>query len=488
MARSEPFRALLEEAMQADAPVRLVGTPAPQSSPALVIDDEHKRPTLEQRLDAAVLAAGATPPHGLRPPKLAPKNMVPLRLAPPPPSPMAPARRDDGEDRAPTPRMLQFLLDEATKPGVADDSVSAIPRLEPVLDSGKVAVAYGVMTNVYRLGSIISEETPSRPLPILALDAGDVETRVLRRGNKVMTLKSLDDDVSLSAFSFSADDALGTTEGFAEPDRAPHAPAAVALQALSEEGWADDSFEEVDLGGDDLDELARQLGLEGLVPRTTPPTRADDSLDGGPLDLASIPSVENDELNEISADDVELVAVPTPTISMRAMVVSRPVVAVDAVDALEDDDDSDIIDDNDDDEVTAVGRVSLLPSSLLDGLAEVKERESAAAALGFDDDVTPPHGTLRPSLEAPAAVRFVVAEAPARPRHESLTEAERQRNRARAHDLYLIALDDIACRDPHSAIVHLELALAYDDETPLYLDLLLQLNRQVHKPQPEFES
>jgi hypothetical protein len=473
--------------MQADAPVRLVRASAPQSSPALVVDDEHKRPTLEQRLDAAVLAAGATPPHGLRPPKLAQKNMVPLRLAPPPPSSMAPKRRDDSEDRAPAPRMLQFLLDEAARPGLADDSVSAIPRLEPVVDSGKVAVAYGVSTNVYRFGSIVSEETPSRPLPILALDGGDVETRVLRRGNKVMTLKSLDGDVSLSAFSFRSVDDDQTTEGFAEVDRAPHAPAAVALQALSDEGWdVEERFEEVDIAGDDLDELARQLGLEGMVPRTTPPTRADDSLDGVAAiigrscddDLDGI-----DEIDEIDADDVELVAVPTPTDSMRAMVVSRPVVQVKAAAALEDEFDDDVVSD---DEVTAVGRVSLLPSSLLEGIDIESERRSAMQS--FDDDVTPAHGTLKPSLEAPAAVRFVVAEAPARPRHQALTDAERQRNRARAHDLYLIALDDIACRDPHSAVVHLELALAYDDETPLYLDLLLQLNRQIHKPQAEFES
>ena len=472
MARPEPFRGLLEKAMQADAPpVRLVPT-APASSPTLVLDDEHKRPTLEQRLDAAVLAAGATPPHGLKPPKLQPKSLVPLRLAPP----MAP-HATAGEDRVgPQPRMLQFLLDDATRPGLVDDSVSAIPRLEPVHDTGKMPVAVGVNTNVYRLGSLLDEMTPSRPLPILGLD--EIESRLRKRADKVMTLKTLDRlDVSLRSFSLndtSLEDIDVTTDS--DIDRAPHAAAAVALPALSEEGLPDlDTNLDLDIGADDLDELARQLGLEGLVPRTTPPTRADDSLDG-------LTASADSEPHEIDADDIELVAVATPTNPMRAMVMARPVVPIDDIDALEDDEYN--LDDDDlslasavDDDYTPHG-TPRLPASLLAGLA--------AAAVGFDDDeVTPPHGTLRsgmrPSLEAPLAVRFVVAEAPARPRKEALNSKEIARNRLRARDLYLIALDDIACKDAHSAVVHLQLALAYDDETPLYLDLLSQLERQIAK-------
>jgi hypothetical protein len=94
---------------------------------------------------------------------------------------------------------------------------------------------------------------------------------------------------------------------------------------------------------------------------------------------------------------------------------------------------------------------------------------------------------MRPSLEAPSAVRFIVAEAPARPRKAALSSDELERNRARAHDLYLVALDDIACRDAQSAIVHLELALAYDDETPLYHDLLAQLQRKLAHKHPDTE-
>lgn len=488
--------------MQADAPraarPRLVSVPSapPASSPALVIDDEHKRTTLEQRLDAVVLAAGATPPHGIRAPSS--KRLVPLRLDRP-----APRVQLVDERTGPAPRMLQFLLDDHRPGSVTDDSVSAIPRLEPVQDSGRLPVTIGIQTNVYRLGSVVEEETPSRPLPVLGLADDEVETRKLKRVEKVLTLKTLDQlDVRLSAFTSSDTDSDTDSdiieivnEMRSDMERANHAAAAVALPVFSEEGPDQTpSFDAADLGGD-LDELARQLGLEGLVPRTTPPTRADDSLDGDDLlradplaDLAELDARiaaldgDIDDLpDELDADDVEIVAVTTPTNPMRAMVMSRPIIPVDAVDALEDDDD-------DDDGFALVptppSGTQRLPSSLLEGIDVAAANIDAA---GFDDDdvATPAHGTIRPRLEAPSAVRFIIAEAPARPRKAALSKTELERNRARAHDLYLIALDDIACRDPQSAIVHLELALAYDDETPLYHDLLAQVQRKVLRQQPE---
>jgi hypothetical protein len=460
-------------------------------SPAPVLDDEHQRPTLEQRLDAAVLAAGATPPHGLKAPKTTSKSMVPLRLE----APLAPSSSRLGDDRVgPQPRMLRFLLDDTTGAAGVDDSVSAMPRLEPVLDSGVMAVAVGVNTNVYRLGSLLDEVTPSRPLPVQGLDdVAEFEIRLRKRADKVMSLKKLDGlGVSLRSFSIN-DTALDdiTVEGDSESDsgRSSHAAAALALPALSDEG-SFDSVDDIDLDAAGLDELARQLGLEGLVPRAASPMRADDSLDGfGDLD------VDDGEYHEIDADDVddvddvELVAVTTPANPMRAIVMARPVVPIDDVDALEGDDDHDaeLAADFEDDGISLASAVDddytphgtpRLPASLLLGLS--------AAAVGFDDDeATPPHGTLslrhRPSLEAPSAVRFVVAEAPARPRKEALSPREMARNRLRARDLYLIALDDIAGKDARSAMVHLQLALAYDDETPLYHDLLAQLGRKLDK-------
>jgi hypothetical protein len=456
-------------------------------SPAPVLDDEHQRPTLEQRLDAAVLAAGATPPHGLRAPKTTSKSMVPLRLE----APLAPSSTRFGDDRVgPQPRMLRFLPDDTAAAVSAADAVSTFPRLEPVHDSGAVAVAVGVNTNVYHLGSLLDEVTPSRPLPVQGLDdVAELETRLRKRADKVISLKKLDGlDVSLRSFSLN-DTGLDdlTVEGDSESDsgRGPHAAAALALPALSDEGSVDfDSIDDIDLAAAGLDELARQLGLEGLVPRAAAPVRADDSLDG-----FGVVHADDGEYHEVDADDVELVAVTTPANPMRAIVMTRPVVPLDDVDALEGDDDHDaeLAADFDDDGLSLASAVDddytphgtpRLPSSLLAGLS--------AAAVGFDDDdATPPLGTLslrhRPSLEAPSAVRFVVAEAPARPRKEALSAGEIARNRLRARDLYLIALDDIAGKDARSAMVHLQLALAYDDETPLYHDLLAQLGRTLDK-------
>lgn len=487
MACPEPFRALLEKALQADTHVVRLAPPVPSMSPAPVLDVEHQRPTLEQRLDAAVLAAGATPPHGLKAPKTASKSMVPLRLA----APLAPSSSRLGDDRAsPQPRMMRFLLDETIGAAGADDSVSAMPRLEPVLDSGVMAVAVGVSTNVYRLGSLIDEMTPSRPLPVQGLDdVAELETRLRKRADKVMSLKKLDGlGVSLRSFSIN-DTALDdlTVEGDSDSDsgRSSHAAAALALPALSDEGSLDfDGVDDIDLAAAGLDELARQLGLEGLVPRAASPVRADDSLDG-----FGVVHADDGEYHEVDADDVELVAVTTPANPMRAIVIARPVVPLDDVDALEGDDDHDaeLAADFEDDGLSLASAVDddytphgtpRLPASLLAGLS--------AAAVGFDDDeITPPLGTLslrhRPSLEAPSAVRFVVAEAPARPRKEALSAREIARNRLRARDLYLIALDDIAGKDARSAMVHLQLALAYDDETPLYHDLLAQLGRTLDK-------
>ena len=266
--------------------------------------------------------------------------MVPLRLE----APLAPSSSRLGDDRVgPQPTMLRFLLDDTTGAAGVDDSVSAMPRLEPVLDSGVMAVAVGVNTNVYRLGSLLDEVTPSRPLPVQGLDdVAELETRLRKRADKVMSLKKLDGlGVSLRSFSIN-DTALDdiTVEGDSESDsgRSSHAAAALALPALSDEG-SFDSVDDIDLAAAGLDELARQLGLEGLVPRAASPMRADDSLDGfGDLD------VDDGEYHEVDADDVddvELVAVTTPANPMRAIVIARPVVPNDDVDALEGDDDHD---------------------------------------------------------------------------------------------------------------------------------------------------
>jgi hypothetical protein len=306
-------------------------------------------------------------------------------------------------------------------------------------------------------------------LEVLGDDVFDTEVSRKRRADKVVTRASIDGfGIRLRAFSLN-DTKSGDFDFVDDSDSRPHAAAAVALPVLSEEGLPelDDVFDS-GFGDSGIDELARQLGLEGLVPRTTPPQRADDSLDGGALD-------------EASADDIELVAVATPTNPMRAMVMQRPVVARDAVDDLEDDDDGFSAN-----QITPPSGTRKLPPSLLAG---TPLHGAAKAKAAFDEnEVTPALvPPARPSLEAPSAVRFVVAEAPARPRRDALSPRELERARTRAHDLYLIALDDLACKDAASAVVHLELALAYDDTQPLYHDLLTQLLRQIARNLPDVE-
>jgi len=473
LARQEPFRALLDKAMQAEVP-----TPRrrlPVASPALAIDDEHKRPTLEQRLDAAVLAAGATPPAGIKVPKS--KVLVPLRLD----APTAPARASEAVDRAtPAPRMLQFLLDDATRVG-GEDSVSRIPRRAPVDDTGKVPGRFGIRTNVYRLDTSASDPgLASRPLPL----ADDEHITVVGRPvSKVMTvLTAVADNVSISSFSFDADDDdIDRTDEGGHISRAPRAAAAVALHALSDEGSDDfDGTDGVDITNAHLDELARQLGLTGLaVPRSTSPRSIDDSSADVGVDLAALqsaldePAENSDRSGEAFAalqsellaefgdqhDDADDMPPLKATDPMR--VARRPVVALRDV-SVDVDDDGDLLDEFADDEPSNTLR---LPASLLSS--------------GFDDDteVTPPHGTKRLSLEAPEDIRFVVAPARVAP----LSADEIARNQGRAHDLYLVALDEIACRDADSAIMHLQLALAYDEDTSLYGDLLAQLEKKAHK-------
>ncbi|MDP2344475.1 MAG: hypothetical protein Q8O67_26205 [Deltaproteobacteria bacterium] len=464
-------------------------------SPAPVLDDEHQQTTLERRLDAAILAAGATPPHGLRSPSFggsadrAPdllarrstfdhpndhrpraSDLVPLRLDPPArPSDVvvvgadevtqADRQADRFGPRAPspdrfsqhTPKVLQFLRDDMRS---NDDSVSRIPRLEPVRDSTLI-VAVGVHTNVYRLRSSEEEETPARPLPAFAASVDEeADTAQRNRKDKVATHKSAE-GFGIALRSFSSDDfvdddddthegpPLAQTDGSGE--RLGRAVAAVALPALSDEGFGID--EPADLGSmDDLDELARQLGMHGAaIPRSARVDRVD--------------SVDSEEdLDEVSGDDIELVAVASPTDPFAAVVMGRA-----ATPELDDDDDY-----NDDLEVTAPRAIpgAPLPASLFRN--DVDD----------DDDETPARGSLRPAIVAPQAVRFIVSAAPARPRHEALSAEEKARNCLRAHDLYLVAMDDLGDGDPEGALVHLELAIAYDDETALYRDLLEQLKKK----------
>ncbi len=400
-------------------------------------------------------------------------DLVPLRLEPPLPTPSVKpqlTRRDD--TTRPTPLVLQFLGEVRTELQSDGESVSRIPRLEPVFDSQRLPVAVGVHTNVYKLRSSEEEDTPARPLPAVSLDSLlEPETRKLSGRDKVVTRDTLEDSgIDLKSFSsddldvdvdvVDFDDADMTLDG----EREGRATAAIALPALSEEEGLD--VVDDDFGGhDDLDELASQLGLSGLaVLRSHAPS-----------------GVVDDDLEEVAADDVELVAVPSKTDPFGAVVMGRLALGQSAPVPALDDDDGDAVNYADDDMTPPRGhRVSLIPQSLFDGADAMKADDLDGDLVNAldDDEETPPRGTPRPAITAPGAVRFVVAEAPARPRHDALSSADKARNKIRARDLYLVAMDDLGDGDPSGAIVHLELALAYDDETSLYGDLLSQLRKK----------
>ena len=72
-------------------------------------------------------------------------------------------------------------------------------------------------------------------------------------------------------------------------------------------------------------------------------------------------------------------------------------------------------------------------------------------------------GDVRPPLPAPQAVRSVVAVVPTA-----------DQGRTRARELYLVATNELAAGRVDGAIVHLQLALAYDADNRLYRDLLAQ--------------
>ncbi len=446
-----------EKALQSDPPFLVV---APTISPPPALDDEHQQTTLERRLDAAILAAGATPPRGIRsaPELLSARrgafdrfgphdrlghleradrsatrldadhrsrsgDLVPLRLDPPQPGEHSSPRLSVDVSTKPAPRVLQLTKDAQR----SADAVDARPT------ERSRSFAARVHTNVFRFRG---DDPPPRPLPALAALEEEIAPRP--RADKVATLNTAA-RLGIAVRSFSSED-LGDDESppavveVTTPTKT-RAAAAVALRGLSDEGVGElGTVDDVVAFGSaaDLDELAHQLGIRGsAVPRS----------DRG-----------EEQLDEISADDIELVAAPAD----RASVLRgrRP-----------DDDDDDAFDDEL--EITAPRAViaAALPASLF---------RDVAGASAFDDE-TP--ARARPALQAPRAVRFIVSAAPARPRHESLSAEDQARNRLRAHDLYLVAMDDLGGRDPEGAIVHLELAVAYDEETTLYADLLDQLKK-----------
>jgi len=444
LARTEPFRSLLQMA------AGLVETPAP-TPPPVIFDEDAERVPFERRLDAVVLPAGATPPRGMRGlafqalglPPLPPQPLVPLRLDPP--SPIAAARPEHaGRPLAafePLAAPPGVLLDEPTRPDLRLPFDAARPG------AGQPLRADGIRAQLRRLASLHTGRTPPRPLPAVgAATSVDLTAKVItvetlaQHGVSVCAFSSRDTDegdvidVAISVDEF--DDA----EFIAE--RSNRAAAAVALAALSDEGPGEvdpfDAYADIAAAGfdGDLDVLAEALGLGGgvAVPRMPATTGA----------TAVEATVEDDEVL------YDGVAVEVDECDIEDVDVAAGFAAGDA---------------------HPLTSSATAPASLPD--------DDEAGFLD-EDEVTPARGTKRPAMPTDA-VRVVVAEAPARPRHEALSADERERNGRRAHELYLVALDDVGDGDLGGAIGHLQLAVAYDDQTDVYRELLAQLSRRARR-------
>lgn len=447
MRRSEPFRALLEEARAAERK----GAPAPAAPPL----------TLAQRLDQMALAGG-TPARGtpippverllapsrsastddllealdapgertrrlpsggtvdaalqdtlaeleatvevpaqrrlpvrrestvsnlaaLRPPVSVPEPVALKDVPKPPPLPaMKPKARREAtcapapvlNEGAPAPRVVQFLGDENTLPGLSPGPRSSSSS------SGKVVQ----LSDQYRL-QLEFEDTPARPLPRVS---------------------------------------------FVPPPPLPAAAKKAGKAAASAE------LRELEII-DDLDEVAHALGLDGVGDVSIP------SLEG--LPILSRPDDELD-LQDLSGE-------------------------------------AEAIEDEDEDEDLFVGRAA---HEVRRALAEEARRSAEAMELADDhagdlaeeirehtvETIFPERrgsrdsGVTRPALSAGKAVTPVIVKIPSRPKVS--VEA-----RERARRLYLDAVEKLGKGDRTAAVLHLKLAIDYDDGIPLYRDLLSQL-------------
>lgn len=181
---------------------------------------------------------------------------------------------------------------------------------------------------------------------------------------------------------------------------------------------------------DDLEAMARALGLDGVGD-------------------VSIPSLEGAPVFQMADEDISL-----PDLTAAAMLAGER-------------DDLDDFDDLDELEGTAPTRATsdvrrALALEALDHSIETAFPEKRVSLEG---------GVTRPALSAGKAVTPVIVKIPSRPK-VSLEARERARR------LYLEAIDKLGTGDRTAAVLHLRLAIDYDDGIPLYRDLLSQLEAQ----------
>jgi hypothetical protein len=524
LARTEPFRSLLVTTSNPLGPSAasplLSATPSSRAEPradALTeptggtpADAQVSRSPLERRLDALALPAGTTSLRSLRSvalPAHSSPSLVPLRLDAPSTAEhglggKSPAVRVDATPFAPA-------VDEITRPDLklvaaARSATGATPTPRPGSIRARV--------RQHPKGRVPSAAV--RPLPRLPAGMTGASSAA---GDKVLTFAMLARyGVRLRAFStkdVDVDIDVVEPDAFDDVDvvveRQNRSLAAAALTALSDEGdtlassvassvasarAAQGQGMEQDAGPSypaaaegDLDVLAEAWGLTGglVVPRHA-------GQDGQrSAAIAELALAESTSDGIVAADDLVFAeshaagdddAMPSESAVCWSEGSSPGTLLSDSSRAGSQAPDG-----------SSRGPLPLLPSSLF----IVPGRDASAGAdpvfvdSPLDDDsdlfvddneVTPPRGTPRPTL-VPAATgggsdasRTSPVEVTAIPSSWP-DEAEFQRNRRRARELYLIALDDLGEGDARSAIGHLQLAVAYDDGADVYRDLLAQLLR-----------
>jgi hypothetical protein len=460
LARTEPFRSLLQTVVAlAEEPAHVVPPPVVSAMGGDLVGSRATSAPAAAALVASTTRASRVLPVETRTwrgegsssltngPHSLPPALVPLRLEPPTSTRLPPG---DGLAGHPfdafTATPAAHHIEEATRP----DFLTPFADVRPSIEGRSTSTSSTIRSRLRRLSALRLTAPRPRPLPPAGVvDGSDVVDDKLLAGDAAALL-----DVRVCAFSsrdtedrqtLTVDNDDFDTDDLIE-ERQNRAPAAVAIAVLSDEGPGEpdpfDAYAAQAAAGsaDDLEVLASALGLDGgvVVPRLSG-VRAADGAGSAILPRAEAPraAAGGPAVQTIDDDEVEVeIDLDLDLAGFEALAVTHP------------------------------------------GL---NDRQDDAAGFLDDDEVTPPRGTLRPALLAPDAIRFVVAEAPARPRHEALTAEEAARNRRRARELYLVALDDVGDGDMRGAIAHLQLAVAYDDQTDVYRELLDQLMRKLRR-------
>lgn len=188
---------------------------------------------------------------------------------------------------------------------------------------------------------------------------------------------------------------------------------------------------------DDLEAMARALGLDGVGD-------------------VSIPSLEGAPVFQMADEEISL-----PDLTAAAELFGER----DDLDDLDDFDDLDDLDDGAPTRAASDVRRALALEAL-DHSIETAFPEKRASLEG---------PATRPALSARKAVTPVIVKIPSRPK-VSLEARERARR------LYLEAIEKLGTGDRTAAVLHLRLAIDYDDGIPLYRDLLSQLEAHTKGP------